>query len=385
MEANEQSRWVVSIADGQQIGGRFREMLESMPDGILMVDPGGNILVANACAGRLFGYEPAELPGMAIEVLLPARLREGHRAHRTGFFAHPRVRPMGAGIELFGLRKDGSEFPVEISLGPLATEIGTVVLAAVRDITERKRFEMALQEKNVQLIEASRAKDRFLAAMSHELRTPLNAVIGFAGTLLMGLPGPLNEEQQRQMQIVRANARHLLALINDLLDVAKIEAGKLELHPTATEVTAIVREVVDSLRPAAQTKGIELMMTIPESEITISTDRRLLKQILLNLANNAIKFTEHGRVVVRLSVDHSQPRRKLIFCVDDTGPGIRDEDQAVLFEAFMQGHASHRVGAEGTGLGLHLSRKLAVLLGGELTFRSQFGRGSSFCLNLPEP
>jgi PAS domain S-box-containing protein len=368
--------------DSKTLEARFRQLLESTPDGIVIVNPTGHILIANSQAERLFGYGAGEMRGSLVERLLPVGFRSSHKGHRASYFAQPRTRSMGAGLELHGLRKDGTEFPVEISLSPIKTEETPLVMSAIRDVSERKRFEKALQEKNVELEKANLAKDSFLASMSHELRTPLNAVLGFTGTLLMKLPGELNDEQTHQLEIVRSNAMHLLDLINDLLNLAKIEAGKVELHREPTECSKLIAEVAASLKPQALAKGLVLMVDVPPEGVVLETDRRALNQIMLNLANNAIKFTAAGHVRLRLSVRDSGVRQGIDFTVEDTGPGISEEEQAALFGAFVQGQAAKRKGVEGTGLGLHLSRKLAELLGGELHCHSAPGEGSRFVLSL---
>jgi PAS domain S-box-containing protein len=359
-------------------------VLESAPDAMVIIDAAGEIRLANAEMERLFGYTRHDMVGRPVEMLIPDRYRDRHPGHRMAFFSEPRVRPMGAELELFGRRRDGVEFAIEISLSPLATEDGLLATAAIRDVTERRRIEQDLRDANAKLEEAGRAKDRFLANMSHELRTPLNAILGFTGTLLMGLPGPLNAAQTKQLRTVQASSRHLLSLINDLLDLARIEAGKLELKIEAIDCRELLDEVVVGLRPLADAKGLELDVCPPEQGLTVHSDRRALSQILINFANNAIKFTDRGHVLldaVRGTRDGVSVAR---FTVVDTGCGIRAADQERLFAAFEQIKSTSAEPYEGTGLGLYICQTLADFIGASITFDSTFGQGSSFVLELPE-
>ncbi|PWF55483.1 hybrid sensor histidine kinase/response regulator [Massilia glaciei] len=239
--------------------------------------------------------------------------------------------------------------------------------------------------KNLELAEASRMKSAFIANMSHELRTPLNAIIGFTGALLMRLPGPLTVDQDKQLNTIRNSGRHLLSLINDMLDVAKIEAGKITLTHDKLLCQEVVREACESLRALAEQKGLALTLALPDEAVMLESDRRALTQILLNLVGNAIKFTERGGVRVALTQRSEDGALVTEFSVADTGAGIRAEDKPKLFQAFSQLDSTSTRHAEGAGLGLYLCQNLASLLGGKLVFESEFGSGSTFTLALKKP
>ncbi|HEY0502618.1 MAG TPA: PAS domain S-box protein, partial [Lysobacter sp.] len=338
---------------------QFRAVAETASDAIVSADQLGRITYLNASAEHMFGYSTTEATGEPLELLMPEQYRSAHRAGFSRYLSTGRSHLIGKTIEIQAKRKSGAEFPIDISIATWSTARGVFFTAILRDITERKRFEQALQEKNIELSNANLAKDRFLASMSHELRTPLNAIIGFTGTLLMKLPGPLNTDQEKQLKTVQGSARHLLALINDLLDLAKIEAGKVELRIEPVVCQQVIADVVASLRPQAEAKALDLLMTLPEPDLVLRTDRRALTQIILNLTSNAIKFTETGSVHLRLRTrgpDAGTPGLVEIS-VQDTGIGICEEDQAKLFAAFAQLESSAGRRHEGTGLGLHLSQK----------------------------
>ncbi|MBY0240710.1 MAG: PAS domain S-box protein [Burkholderiaceae bacterium] len=371
------------LRDAKLVEAHFGNVLESTPDAIVMTNAAGRVVLATRRAYAMFGYEAGQLRGQPLENLMPLRFRAAHVRHRERYGAQPLPRLMGVGRALFGLRKNGEEFPIEISLSPIETEEGSLIMSAIRDITERKQFEQALHEKNIELAQANQAKDRFFAGMSHELRTPLNGILGFAGTLLMRLPGPLTEEQERQLRTIQSSARQLLALITDLLDLTKIASGKVALQMQPLGCHALLSDLVAQFRSQAQSKGLALDCIAPDRDMTVCSDRRALLQILCHLVGNAIKFTEHGTVQMILARRDIRARACATISISDTGAGIRPEQQARLFQAFSQLDNMDRRLHEGAGLGLHLCQKLAQLLGGEIQFESRYGEGSVFTLAVP--
>jgi protein-histidine pros-kinase len=370
------------VRDARMVEAKFRDLLELTPDAIVMANPTGRIVLATTRAENLFGYERGELLGKLVEVLLPERFHNRHADHRTRHFDLPQARGMGADLELYGVRKDGSEFPVEVSLSPVETEDGISEMSAIRDITYRKGIEKALHEKNEQLLHAALAKNRFLASMSHELRTPLNGVIGFAEFLVDGKPGPLNDKQKEYLNDILNSGRHLLQLINDVLDLAKVEAGKMSLLPETFSVQTAIEEVCGVARPLAQSKDIHVSLKVEGDLDKVFLDPQKFKQILYNLTSNAIKFTDNGGC---LRID-SRPvgADRFEVLVEDTGIGIKTEDFERLFGEFEQLDSGTSRRYQGTGLGLALTRRIVELQGGSIAVKSKLGVGSTFTVELPK-
>jgi PAS domain S-box-containing protein len=376
-EITEQKKLEQQLRDQQFYA---RSLIESNIDALMTTDALGIITDVNQQMESLTGHSREELIGSPFKTYFtdPDRAEDGIRlVLREGKVTN---------YELTARSKQGHETVVSYNATTFADRDGKLqgVFAGARDVTERKRFEQTLQEKTLEMENANLAKDRFLASMSHELRTPLNAIIGFTGTLLMKLPGPLTGDQENQLKTVSGSARHLLSLINDLLDLAKIESGKVEVNFEPVSCRSVVEEVAATLRPLAEGKGLSFIVKMPPEDVVIRTDRRALSQILLNLVNNAIKFTQKGRIAIEVRVHDDNGRQRAELNVIDTGIGIKQEDQDRLFHAFTQVDGSSSRRYEGTGLGLHLSKKLAELLQGRITFKSEHGKGSEFRLEIEE-
>jgi PAS domain S-box-containing protein len=380
---------------------RYRTLFDYAPDGILIADTESYYVDANASMCRMLGYAQHELIGLhASDIVNPEEVEHINPALRLIESKSDYSR------EWQFQRRDGSRFSAEV----IATAMPDgMVLGMVRDITERKRAERALRELNETLElkvaertnelqaallraeAADQVKSAFLATMSHELRTPLNSIIGFTGIVLHGMAGPLNLEQTKQLGMVRSSARHLLELINDVLDLSKIEAQQLEMRREPFDLLASIERVTASVLPLLEQKGLTLTASLPVGPVHMLSDRRRVEQILLNLINNAIKFTLRGAVTLTVDVLSAlpasecpgQPGPAVQLRVADTGIGIKPEDLATLFQPFRQIDSGLTRGHEGTGLGLAICRRLAGLLGGDIVVSSECAKGTVFTVTLP--
>jgi PAS domain S-box-containing protein len=373
---------------------KYRNVVERANDGIIILQD-GIIRYANPKIVELSGQDEKDFVGQPFSAYL-------HHDSKEDIIDFYNRRLSGTLLdsiyETTFVRKDGGEIYAEVNAGRITFEDKPADLVIIRDITERKRaqeelkraydlLEIKVAERTRELAiakdraeEADRLKSAFLASMSHELRTPLNSIIGFTGIILQKLVGPLNDEQAKQLNMVQESAQHLLSLINDVLDLSKIEAGQLNVASEKVDMADVISRVVKTVSPMASKKGLHLECIIPESIPVFQSDKRRVEQILLNLVNNAIKFTEKGWVKIICRTDSG----KILTEVIDTGIGIAAEDMDKLFRAFQQIETGLSRKYEGTGLGLSICKKLVGLLGGEISARSDGpGRGSLFSFTLP--
>ena len=367
----------------------LHQFFDISPDALVIVNQAGMIVMINKQAEILLGYSHEESVGQQLEILLPQRFRQAHIGHRKHYFASPITRQMGAGLQLSGLRRDGTEFPVDISLRPLLLDGVPHAVGAIRDVTEQKMLEEQLQHKNEELEEqyrrvqeANRLKDEFLANMSHELRTPLNAIIGFTEMMYDGEVEDDPEKQHEYLGDVLSSSRHLLQLINDVLDLAKVQAGKMTFYPEKVNLEQVVGEVRDTLRLLIHDKHLRFETEIDKTLRWAVIDPSKLKQVLYNYLSNAFKFTpDEGQVTVRIK---REGVGAFLIEVEDTGIGIPPEDIGRLFVEFQQLDAGQAKKHRGTGLGLALTRSIVEAQGGRVGVRSVPGQGSTFFAILPQ-
>jgi len=351
----------------------FRTLLESAPDAMIIADEDGKIAIVNAQAERMFGYDRKELLGQHVESLLPERFHNSHIGHRKTFAENPTVRPMGSGLNLFGKRKEGSEFPVEISLSPVATASGMFVSTVIRDVTKRKLLEQQIMDARTASERANKANSAFLAAASHDLRQPVQALSLLNGALRRTV------KNERALVMIENQEHSLTAmtnLLNSLLDISRLDAGAVTPDLEDFPMQRLIDRLSAEFTRQASQKGLDF--TSEHCEVTVRSDPNLLSEIIHNLVGNAIRYTDKGKVELKCV----ERDGKCFLEVEDTGVGISKDEQEAIFTEFHQVRTPGG-SKEGFGLGLAIVRRLADLLGHEIDVESDPGRGSCFTVSMP--
>jgi len=351
----------------------FRNLLESAPDAMVIINEAGEIAIVNAQAEQMFCYGRKEMLGQKIEFLLPDRLRDKHVAHRDSFTRKPNLRPMGASLDLVGRRKDGSEFPVEISLSPVAATSGKFVSSVIRDVTQRKRMEQEIIAARQAAERANKANSAFLAAASHDLRQPVQALSLLNGALRRTVT------DERALEMIKNQEHSLTAmtnLLNSLLDISRLDAGAITPEFEEFPIQRLIDRLSAEFGRQARHKGLNF--TAVSCDATVRSDPNLLAEILQNLVSNAIRYTDKGEV--RLVCDEAAGR--CCLRVADTGIGIEADQLEEIFREFYQ-CKSRRSTQEGFGLGLAIVRRLSNLLEHRIDVSSDPGNGSEFSVIVP--
>jgi PAS domain S-box-containing protein len=370
-----------AMAAEHQSEVRKASILDTALDSIVTSDQSGTIIEFNAAAEAAFRYRKQDVIGRQMaDLIIPPRHRERHRQGMKRYLATGEAHVLGRRIEIEAMRSDGSEFPVELAIVRVPLPGPAFFTAYIRDLTERKRLEADQARLLEESKEANRAKSEFLATMSHELRTPLNAISGYAELLKMGLRGPVTEAQIADLDRINRSQGHLLGIINDILQFAKLESGQLELKVDTFPVEAALDVAEELVRPQLDSKGISYEYLRGDKSVQVRADRDRFQQIVLNLLSNALKFTPQGGTI---SVGWRIEKNVVLVDVADTGVGIAPTQLERIFDPFVQVQAGTTRTSEGVGLGLAISRDMARQMGGEVSVMSEVGKGSTFTLTLP--
>ncbi|MBS1773178.1 MAG: PAS domain S-box protein [Bacteroidetes bacterium] len=372
----------------------FKALFNNAAIGIIMTNNNGEIITINDFGIKQFGYSSEELIGQKIEILIPRRFRETHIGHRDRYHGkNAHSRPMGVGMDLFAVKKDGTEFPVEVSLSPYMTEEGQYAIAFISDISIRKESENALLQLNAELEEKvkqrtqslsealekekelNELKSRFVSMASHEFRTPLSTVLSSAYLLSKYHNTDEQPKRDKHIQRVISSVNMLNDILNDFLSVGKIEEGRIQIRYSDFNLPQFINELTSEMQPIFKNgQHVSYKHTGPE---VIHLDSTLLKHIVMNLLSNAVKFSPEGSTIEIVTVN--EENKTLLLSIKDSGIGISKEDQEHLFERFFRG--ANVTNIQGTGLGLHIVAKYTELMNGVISGKSDLGEGTTFTIN----